>query len=341
MPQTRIVLMSASPTFSVVIPLYNKGRFVAEAVRSALDQGAAVTEVIVVDDGSVDDGAAAVEAIADPRVILVRQPNGGVSSARNRGIERAGADYVAFLDADDFWLPGFVDAIRTMIAAFPQCRLFATRFLDFDETGRRTVAPDIWGFDDRPRVVEDFYALWARGSFFCMNSIVVERALFAQTGIRFATGESWGEDQDVYFQLAERAPMAHDPRPLVAYRSSTQVSQLSRQTPQATQFRGGLLPYMVRAQRRFESGAVPPRLRPGLLRLLVERHQLAAIEAIESGQRVEALRRLFDGYSVRKFPKWLILLAIALVPGSYLGRRLHRIRARRARGPASESVGVH
>lgn len=70
---------------SVVVPLYNKGRYVQRTLQSVLSQESVDLEIIVVDDGSVDDGPALVESIGDPRIRLVRQANGGVSAARNGG----------------------------------------------------------------------------------------------------------------------------------------------------------------------------------------------------------------------------------------------------------------
>ena len=91
--------------FSIVIAAYNVGRFVAEAVESALEQEGAETEVIVVDDGSTDETPQALGRFAG-RIRLIRQENQGVSAARNRGIREAGAEWIAFLDADDLILWG-------------------------------------------------------------------------------------------------------------------------------------------------------------------------------------------------------------------------------------------
>ncbi|MDB6169035.1 MAG: glycosyl transferase family 2 [Verrucomicrobia bacterium] len=93
-----------SPRFSVVVPTFNRGPFVAEAIGSILAQTVAPDEIIVVDDGSTDNTP---EILADfgDRIIVLRQPNRGVSAARNAGIEHARSDWVAFLDSDDVWHP--------------------------------------------------------------------------------------------------------------------------------------------------------------------------------------------------------------------------------------------
>lgn len=93
---------------SVVIPLYNKAPYIGRALDSVAAQDFTDFELIVVDDGSTDGGAEIAEGYGDARVRLVRQPNAGPGAARNRGIEEARGAIIAFLDADDEWLPGYL-----------------------------------------------------------------------------------------------------------------------------------------------------------------------------------------------------------------------------------------
>lgn len=93
---------------SVVIPLYNKAPYITRALDSVVTQTFADFEVIVVDDGSTDEGSQIVDAYNDVRVRLVRQSNWGPGAARNRGIVEARGELIAFLDADDEWLPEYL-----------------------------------------------------------------------------------------------------------------------------------------------------------------------------------------------------------------------------------------
>jgi glycosyltransferase involved in cell wall biosynthesis len=97
---------------SVIIPTYNRSRLVVEAIDSVLGQTYGDLEVIVVDDGSTDDTRARIEAVADKRVRYYYKTNGGVSTARNLGLEHARGEYICFLDSDDLWPANFL-AIMT------------------------------------------------------------------------------------------------------------------------------------------------------------------------------------------------------------------------------------
>ena len=104
------------PRISVVIPAFNREKTIGRAIESALAQTRPPFEIIVVDDGSSDSTAAVVTAFRDS-VRYVRQPNAGASAARNRGVELAGAPWVAFLDSDDYWFDDHLERMAEAIVA--------------------------------------------------------------------------------------------------------------------------------------------------------------------------------------------------------------------------------
>ena len=113
---------------SVVIPLYNKEHQIAETLRSVLEQTFQDFEVVIVDDGSTDKSSEEALKIRDPRIRFVRQENAGVSAARNRGIEEARFDLIAFLDADDRWKPEYLQTQYDLFQKYPQCGVFACNY---------------------------------------------------------------------------------------------------------------------------------------------------------------------------------------------------------------------
>nr|WP_315220609.1 glycosyltransferase family 2 protein [uncultured Flavobacterium sp.] len=111
--------------FSVIIPLYNKENFIENTILSVLDQTFQDFEIIVVNDGSTDKSEEKLLQIKDERIRYFYKKNEGVSTARNYGIEKAKAHYIAFLDADDYWFPDFLNVFFEKINAFPQQKIFA------------------------------------------------------------------------------------------------------------------------------------------------------------------------------------------------------------------------
>ncbi|RYY49747.1 MAG: glycosyltransferase family 2 protein, partial [Comamonadaceae bacterium] len=109
----------ASPRFSIIVPLHNKAPYIGVTLASALAQDWQDFEVIVVDDGSTDEGAAIVAAIPDPRIRLVCQANAGVSVTRNRAIDLARGEWTVFLDADDWQHPAYLAQLVATQQAHP------------------------------------------------------------------------------------------------------------------------------------------------------------------------------------------------------------------------------
>jgi len=127
-----------SPLVSIVIDNYNYGRFLREAIESALNQTYRDIEVIVVDDGSTDDSREVLASYAD-RIIPVLKENGGHASAFNAGVAASKGDFICLLDADDFFYPAKVEMVQQVISSkFGTKPLLLYHLLDvLDETGHR------------------------------------------------------------------------------------------------------------------------------------------------------------------------------------------------------------
>jgi len=113
--------------FSVVIPLYNKAHTIAATLNSVLLQTFTEFEVIIINDGSTDDGIDVIKKFTqDPRIHIYNQNNQGVSAARNKGVALSKYDYIAFLDGDDEWVPNFLGKIKDAIELYPKAGMYGT-----------------------------------------------------------------------------------------------------------------------------------------------------------------------------------------------------------------------
>ncbi|RYG26125.1 MAG: glycosyltransferase family 2 protein, partial [Burkholderiales bacterium] len=118
-------MITTAPLVSVVVPCFNASAYIAATLRSVIAQQGVELEIIVVDDGSSDDSATVVGR-EFPQVRLIRQLNAGVAKARNTGIQAARGDWIAFVDADDLWLPGKLAAQFAAMAQYPDCLMSYT-----------------------------------------------------------------------------------------------------------------------------------------------------------------------------------------------------------------------
>ena len=215
---------------SVCIPLYNKRDHIAAALRSVYAQTRAALEVIVVDDGSKDDSAAIV-AREFPQVRLFQQANGGVSAARNQAVSLARGNYVAFLDADDYWSPHVLMEFEMLAHRYPESGALACAYQYRDGEGRfgqpKIRAASSWG------VLESYFESAGRGDLpFCASSVAVSRALLSRIG-GFPVGEPMGEDQDLWARIALNSTIAYSPRRLAVYRRDASDRACQRHLPKA------------------------------------------------------------------------------------------------------------
>jgi glycosyltransferase involved in cell wall biosynthesis len=210
----------SSTLVSVVIPTHDRSQLLTRTLRSALWQRGIDVEIIVVDDGSTDDTAAAVRSVGDPRVRLLRHdPAQGVSTARNRGIEEARGGWIAFLDDDDLWAPSKL-ARQLQAARDARSTWVYAGAVKIDQAGRITggAPPPV------PREVMARLPGWSVIPGGC-SGVLVERATLDHAGV-FDTGLVNLADWDLWIRLARSGPPSCADEPLVGYRIHSGQSSL-------------------------------------------------------------------------------------------------------------------
>jgi glycosyltransferase involved in cell wall biosynthesis len=217
---------------SVVIPCYNQGHFLGEAIASAAAQHGHVSEIVVVDDGSTDETPAV--ATRDGSVRYLRQERKGLSEARNSGWRASSSDYVVFVDADDRLLPGAIEAGLEAFGRWPHAAFAFGHYELIDEHG--AVLPtwrELRVADDRtfttgdfelflpggrsagrspqPRRVSDHYTAMLRRNYICMHAAVVYRRAVLEETRGFEPRLSALEDYELYLRVTRAHPIAcHD-----------------------------------------------------------------------------------------------------------------------------------
>lgn len=210
-------------TVSVVVPCHNAERWIAATLASVFGQAGAQLDVIVVDDGS-RDASPEVVAREFPQARLLRQTNAGVAAARNAGVAAARGDWVAFVDADDIWLPAKLTTQLSALAARPDYGMVCSGWevwpSDRPEPDpalvERLVAEPVsearWGGPSGwiyPQLLLDSQ-VWT-------STVVLRRALLERVG-GFDTSLRIGEDLDLWLRLSRETPILRIARPLALYR---------------------------------------------------------------------------------------------------------------------------
>ena len=172
-------------------------------------------ELIVVDDGSTDGGADTVLKVDDARVRLVKQPNAGVSAARNRGAQEAAADVVAFLDADDAWKPNFLETVTSLRERFPQAAVWGTAYQFFDGSGEMRTPGYRGGLPEGEEGgLLDFFRGEPGGCPVHSSAVLIDRTSLFDAG-GFPVGIVRSEDHDTWLRLALRYSIAWSPHSAV------------------------------------------------------------------------------------------------------------------------------
>lgn len=305
----------SKPTFSVVIPLYNKEEYIVHCIESVLAQTFQDFEIVVVDDGSRDLSVSKLQPYLAERCRLIQKENGGVSSARNKGIQQAHGRFIAFLDADDFYEPTFLEEIARLFKKFPSADAAMSAF--YRVHGQRKLPSDVLLQSEGGILVTDFYRHWSKGAFFQTSSVVIKKDYFETHDKWFPEQESLGEDQEMWFHVAEHGTIAYVGKYLINY--DVQVgNSLTKKSPFL-----GELPFITRLRAR-SVGPLETGKNIFLQRYDVER----AIINAAAGAKSVAWHLAKPYWGTPRFLKLkLLLTGLLILPNSFI-QRLKRARAR-------------
>jgi glycosyltransferase involved in cell wall biosynthesis len=210
-----------TPRVSVIMPSYQKARFIAEAIESVLAQTVTDLELIVV-DSSTDDTSRVLERYSG-RIQVLRTPPHGISAARNVGLKAARGAYIAFLDADDTWVPSKLERQLPLFDRHPRIGLVCTDVLFRDEQGLRPNR----AFTDALPAAGMIHPLIFSRSFIGTLSVVVRRACLDDVG-GFDEAITACEDHDLWLRISRTWAIDYVDEPLATYRYSADHASADR-----------------------------------------------------------------------------------------------------------------
>ena len=207
--------------FSVVIPLYNKANYIQSCLESVLKQTHKEFEVILVNDGSTDGSEAVVERFQDSRIRLVHQENKGASAARNKGVSLAKHEWIALIDADDYWYPNHLEELQNTIEQFPKADVVCNNYeilLDNDFIKQPAFSIE---YPLKAQYIEDYF----KGSL--IDPIAWTSALSFTSSIfkkvdKFDTSIKSGQDIDLMVKFGLAATIAFNPKVTMRYHRKTE-----------------------------------------------------------------------------------------------------------------------
>ncbi len=303
---------------SVVIPLFNKAGAVQRTIESVLKQSVLPTEIIVVNDGSTDGSEQVVEKLNHPLIRLVQQSNAGVSAARNKGIEMAKGEWIAFLDADDIWDPLFLETISSLHTGYPRAVVLATAYLYEDHLqNRKPVSLNALSFAGERGLLNNYFEVASVSNPpICSSAVVVKRRTMLDVG-GFPVGVTAGEDLLVWAILASRFEIAYSTRPLSVFVLDPAHSYAGKPTriPADVDIVGKRLKGLFKSD--------PDTL--GLGSYIAHWHKMRASVYLRLGKRLKSVVQVFKSLRFAPYqPKLYTYLLLTVLPTSVANRVFKR-----------------
>jgi glycosyltransferase involved in cell wall biosynthesis len=296
---------------SVVIPLYNKEETILKAICSVLNQTYQSFKIIIINDGSTDNGLKLVKELNNNKIKIIDQKNAGVSAARNRGVLEAETDLIAFLDADDLWTKDFLATIKQLKTDYPECSVFGTGYSYLDPDGSKRL-PIFHGLSDAPwhGVIKNYFSIASKSDPpLCSSAIAVNRTALLSVGL-FPEGIKSGEDLLTWARLAVKYSIAYNSTICAFFRQQKTVDKLPTRIPDMPDLVGEELNNLLISMHQRKNSSFK--------HYLAWWHKNRASMYLRLGFRMKALKEVFKMgyYHINK--KLILYLIISLMPKSLI-----------------------
>lgn len=205
-----------STFFSIVIPLYNKESYIINTLKCVLNQSFTNFEIIIVNDGSTDNSLKKIDPFIDNRFKIIKQENKGASHARNIGIRESKGNYIALLDADDFWYPNHLFELKKQIDLFPDAGLYCNNYeIDYDG---KLIKNAVFNFNykDKSILIKDYFKASIINSVAWTSSVAFTKTNFEKAG-QFNLDLKTGQDIDLWIRFALKLEVAFNPNITMRY----------------------------------------------------------------------------------------------------------------------------
>lgn len=219
--------------FSIILPLYNKAKYIEKAVFSIQAQTFKEYELIVVDDGSSDDGLKVlkdcIKSLESKRVsdifdyTIVEQPNQGVSTARNNGVKLAKFHFIAFLDADDWWEPTYLEEMYNLISKYPSSAIYGSSY--FKVKRGKNICANVGVESDFLDGIIDYFKVYAKTMYMPLwTGATIVRAEVFRLENGFKPQLKGGEDFELWARIAHKFDVAFLNKPLAYYNQDVDIT---------------------------------------------------------------------------------------------------------------------
>lgn len=205
------------PFFTVIIPLFNKEFFVEKTIESVLNQTFQDFEIIIVDDGSTDNSYEIASTYKSDQIKLFKQPNQGVSTARNIGIDKAKSKYIALLDADDYWYENHLSELKKQIDLFPEAGLFCNNYEVYYTSTFKRNAYFNFEFNEECLLIEDFFKASIINCLAWTSAVAFSKEKFKIIG-GFDPYLKTAQDLDLWIRIALKYRVSFNPKITMSYK---------------------------------------------------------------------------------------------------------------------------